>query len=500
MKKTKNYLLLPLLALVFTFAACNNDKKETKETGKITDIPVTSKSKEAIASFGEGLIFFDDNNAIKARAAFTKAIGQDSTLAIAYLFRGNVSQSNEDFMNDMAMAKSHLDGDSDWEKMYYDYQNTFITNDWNKRLETAQKIVAAYPDAARAQVDLGSTYSGNNQTSDARAAYQKAIDLDPKWMGGYNALSGSYIFSDPKDLKKGEENALKVVELLPKSSNAEVLLGDCYRAQNDMEKARTAYTKAIELEPDVAVGYYKRGHVNSFLGQYDEARKDYMEGAKHDDDNIGAMLNIANTYLYAGDHETAMKTFMDNAAKLDGSGASKSKIAGQKLAYLSNCAMICLHGGDAAHLKEVVGMMQAPSDQVASDIGSPEAKLTEKGNMLYWQSLTVAAEGKLDDAKAKAEEIKTTLQPINDPTKLWNYEMAMGYISMKEKKYADAVAHFEKGNPNDIYIKYCQAMANEAAGNKDKANSLFKEVAAYNFNDVGNALVRNEVKKKVTNP
>ena len=75
--------------------------------------------------------------------------------------------------------------------------------------------------------------------------------------------------------------------------------------------------------------------------------------------------------------------------------------------------------------------------------------------------------------------------------------MAMGYICMKEKKYADAVSHFEKANPNDIYNKYWLAMANEAAGNKDKAMSLFKEVAAYNFNDVGNALVRNEVKKKV---
>ncbi len=497
MKKTKIYLLLPLIALVFTFAACKNDKKET---GKTTDIPVTSKSKEAIASFREGLALADDGNAIKARAAFTKAIGQDSALAIAYLFRGNFSQSAQEFMDDMNNAKSHLDGASDWEKMYYDYQNTFVTNDWNKRLEVTQKIVAAYPDAARAQVDLGNTYSGNNQNDKARAAYEKAIELDPKWAGGYNALSGSYIFSDPKDLKKGEENALKVVELSPKSSNAEVLLGDCYRAQNDMEKARTAYAKAIELEPDVATAYYKKGHVNSFLGKYDEARQDYLEGAKHDDDNTGAMLNIAYTYLYAGDHQTAMKTFMDNAAKLDASGASKSKIAGQKLAYLGNCATVCLHNGDAAHLKEVVDMMQASSDQVAGDVGSAEAKLTEKGNMLYWQSLTAAAEGKLDDAKAKAEEIKTTLQPINDPTKLWNYEMAMGYISMKEKKYADATGHFEKANPNDIYIKYCLAMANEAAGNKDKANSLYKEIAAYNFNDVGNALIRNEVKKKLSTP
>ena len=150
MKKTKNYLLMTLLGLVFT--ACSNDKKET---GKITDIPVISKSEAAIASFKEGLAFADDNNAIKARAAFTKAIEQDPDLAIAYMLRGDFSESNEEFMNNMAMAKSHLDSASDWEKLYYDYDYSFVTNDYNKRLEATRKIVAAYPDAARAQVYLG---------------------------------------------------------------------------------------------------------------------------------------------------------------------------------------------------------------------------------------------------------------------------------------------------------------------------------------------------------
>ncbi|MDP4265797.1 MAG: tetratricopeptide repeat protein, partial [Bacteroidota bacterium] len=69
--------------------------------------------------------------------------------------------------------------------------------------------------------------------------------------------------------------------------------------------------------------------------------------------------------------------------------------------------------------------------------------------------------------------------------------------SMKEKKYTDAISHFEKANPTTIYTKYWQAMANEAAGNKDKAQELFKQVSVYNFNGIDYALVRNEVKKKL---
>ena len=99
--------------------------------------------------------------------------------------------------------------------------------------------------------------------------------------------------------------------------------------------------------------------------------------------------------------------------------------------------------------------------------------------------------------KAKAEEMKTALDPIKDDRKLENYHNLLGMISMKQKNYADTVLHFEKSDPNSIYNKYWLAKANEAASNNDKATSLFKEVAAYNFNDIGNAMVSTEVKTKL---
>ena len=499
MKKT-SILLLFILALFFS--ACKNGtgekaKEQTASAAKITDIPVTSKSKEAITAFQEGLAFSDENNGNKARDAFTKAIHLDPTLAIAYMYRSNFSLSAKSAIDDLANAKKNLSTASDWEKMYYEFQNTFVTNDWNKRLEIAKKIAATYPDAARAQTDLGSTYQAANMVSEERAAFQKAIELDPDWIGGYNALGNSYLFSEPKDFKKAEENALKVVEHSPKSSGARIALGDCYRAEDDLEKARVAYTKAVELNPDEPVAYSKKGHVNSFLGKYEEARNDYKEAIKHDVDNTGGNTFIALTYVYAGDPQRAIQIFTDDVTKADASGASQSKIANEKINYLFNCALICFHTGDVSHLKEVVTMMQGPSDQLAQDVGSQEEKLVQKANLLYWRALTSAVQGKLGDAKAKAQEMKTTLAPINIPTKLQDYEMVLGYISMKDKKYADAISHFEKANPNSVYTKYWQAMANEAAGNKDKATELFKQVSTYNFNGVDYAVVRNEVKKKL---
>jgi tetratricopeptide (TPR) repeat protein len=272
MKKLSIGLSVTSLIALGMLAGCSMSKKE-----KMTEIPATTQSKEALASFRQGLTFMDQGDGQKARTYFMKAIEQDPKMAIAYIFKSGTDFTNKEFADDMGKAKANLEGVTDWEKWYYDYTATFLNSDWNKRLQITQQIATAFPDAARPQVDLGFTYSNGKDEAKARECFQKAIALDPKWVGGYNALVTSYLFVDPKDPKKSEENALKVVELAPSSPGAEIALGDSYRAQNSLEKARDSYSKAIELDPTLSEAYYKKGHANTFLGNFDEARQNYMD-------------------------------------------------------------------------------------------------------------------------------------------------------------------------------------------------------------------------------
>ena len=103
-------------------------------------------------------------------------------------------------------------------------------------------------------------------------------------------------------------------------------------------------------------------------------------------------------------------------------------------------------------------------------------------------------QGDYDAPKAAAEQIKSTVKPITDPKKLDQYHFALGYIAYRQKNYADAVSHFEIAHPDlSVYTKYWLAKSNEAAGNKDKAEALYKDISTYNFNGIDYALVRNEV-------
>lgn len=495
MKKLKAFVF-SFLFIAFVTPSCNTGTTAEKTSdSKVTDIPISSKSADAAAAFKEGLAFSDLGDFLKARTAFSKAIELDPKFGMAYFMRANTASSAKEFADDVAKGQANIDSSNSWEKMYAKYMASNLNGDRNKGMEMMKKMATDYPDAARTQVNLGNAYVGNNEFGKAREAYQKATEIDPKWVGGYSGLTISYLFNDPKDLKKAEENALKLVELAPKSAGAEIALGDCYRAQNDMQKAKDAYTKAVALDTNAPEAYYKLGHANTYLGNMDEARKNYADGGMHDVNKVASIFNTANTWLYADDSKTAEKYLMDQLA------TSSVIDASQKSGFLTTIATIAIHNNDGATLKNVVPMMMPLSNQITADLGNiAEAKIFSKADSLLWQAMIAIIDGKFDQAKSILEAMKTTLEPIKDTRKQEGYEYDMGLLSMKQKNYADAVSHFEKSDPSLIYNKYMLAKANEAAGNKDKATAGYKEVAAYNFNDIGNALVRSEVKKKLGTP
>ena len=103
MKKLNIGLLLAILAILAGLMACNLAKKT-----KITDIPVTTSSKDALNSVKQGLDLMDQGEILKARALFIKAIEQDPKLAVAYILKSGSSRSLRNLKKIWIMQKLTL--------------------------------------------------------------------------------------------------------------------------------------------------------------------------------------------------------------------------------------------------------------------------------------------------------------------------------------------------------------------------------------------------------
>ena len=498
----KNYrsLIVPCFYLfisVVLFGGCKQSETQVESKADPVELPVTSSSPEAIASFNKGMEFLDVGNSQQARVHFSKAIELDSNFASAYIFRSGTSPSNEHFRSDLRTA-TKKSSENQSERILIDIYTTYLNNNTEERLKQSQQLVTSYPTSARALVVLGDAYGDISDHAKSREQYQKAIELDPNWVGGYFSLGTSYLNVEPKDFKKAEENFSKVVALKPELSGSHVYLGDAYRAQNDLEKARTSYQSALEKDPNDALTYLKLGHVNSYLGSYDDARSDYRKAAELNPDNKIAPINFeAFTHLYAGDFKTARTWLEEKAKSVNSLGLKESQINDAKNSFLYNCAMIALQQEDAKEVSRYIGMMKPVSAKIGEEIGSEEAKLQQKAAMLTWEAYATALKGDYAAATAKAEEVKTTLEPVKNTNKLWGYYGALSYISFRQGKFGEAIALQEQSDPNAPFSKYRLALAYEKGGQADKASKLYNELVDYNFNNIGYALIRKELKDKM---
>jgi len=472
----------------------NCQEKQKQESAEADhEIPVSTSSEEALQNFNEGLALFDEGNGQKARPLFDKALELDPNFVSAQWYRAWSANSAKDWGENRDKFLAMRDQANEAEAIIMDYFEADKKDDEEKELETMKKLVSAYPKSARALVFLGDEYSGLEDHETGRSHYEKALELDEDFIPAINALGFSYMFSEPVDYEKCETYMAKAAAILPNSSKTHINLGDAYRAQNKLEDALASYKKATELDPEDEVTLSKAGHANTFLGNYEEARKNFQDSRAVSEFGTGAFGPEAFTYLYEnGDYQKTLDFLSEFSAKIDGMDIPESNKTGAKAGCAGISVVIATHFKDSERLNEAMKSWKPLTTKQAEDVDSESARLYTQANILYWEGLAHVIEGEFEGASAKADMIKTTLEPINDPNKLRPYHRIHARVNFDQGNYDKALEHLAEMDESNIYDKYWTAKAHMKAGNTDKALEMFKELSTWNFNNVIYALIRNE--------
>lgn len=481
---------LILIALICAIAA--------PAVAAVKEIPVTTSSKEASALFEKGQILLDVGRPQEANDVFKKALELDPGFSYAHFNKALSSASAPEFKQelDAAVKTSKNEG----EKLLAEINQTFISNDGKKRIELSEKLVKLYPESPRAWLTLGGMQGSLNQNEAARKSMSRALELDPNSLAGHIAIGFSYLFSPPRDLKQAEVHMQRCVELAPKEAKCYENLGDVYRGMNKLEDARKQYGKALELDPKLSVVNLKKGHVNSFLGNYQEAFADYdkgIEGAKNSN-----KINYANfrafTHVHAGDPEAAIQDLSKLVSSAGSIGLSPDEAGAAKIFTLTNEATIALDKNMFDQSKKILHELEGVQVEQAKLVQDPNFARLQKAALVLFQGQLAARQGDHATAKAKAEENHKLVEADSNPRKMEGYYGLLGLSALLQKDYKAAVENYKKSDLTVIYNKYHYAMALDNAGQKEEARRLFKDVAQWNFNTADYALVRKDAMKRST--
>ena len=491
-KPAVTYILLACSLLLAGSFGCAPQVEEPTPQAAAEEIPVTTDSESALALYKEGEYLLDVGRGVQARQKFMAAIAEDPGFVRAHFNQSNAALSFKEFQTCLDMASQHLESASEGERLLVEINRTFLTNDTEKGVALAQQLVEMYPTSARAAMILAGLQGGQNQNEEARASYARALELQPDAPGALYALANNYLFGEPRDFAKAAEYANAMLAAYPNEAKGHELMGDIRRAQNDLEGAREAYNQAAETDPTLAVAQHKKGHVNSFLGNIEEARASYDAGvaAAQPENKAGYAVYKTFTGLHAGDVEMALDEMEALAGEMEAMGTPADQLKGLQTFAFNSHAAAAMHAGllDRAAISVAKGNELRMA--IAEDVGTDDARRLQELACHQWDGLLAAYRGEPALAAEHAEAMAALVANDANPRKMEGYHYVLGMAAHNAGDMELAAEHLRQANhANNMYIRYRLAEAEEALGHTEEAKRMFAEVGAYNFNSVGFALV-----------
>src|SRR6266550_367491 len=464
-------------------------------TSSIMGIPVSTKSADARDHFLQGQRELDLARNFEALDHFKRAVAADSTFAIAYLNVANTGNSFEEFKTNLARAEALAAGVSDAEQLQIAIARKGLENDVSGQLAAAQQLVAKYPESPRAHLTLGNIQAGLNNNADARASYGKALSLAPRFAVAHIAMGTSYLFGEPRDFNQALQHYQAAEALAPNEPTMHDNLGDAQRALNNLRQARVEYTRGHELNPRDAGLLQQRGHVNSFDGDYEAARADYDSAMAVGRGNERGFFAPFRAYVsaYAGNAKGAITELNQLVAQADGMGIPDPVTV--KINALSNVALIAIDTRDFPSADAALRQRTPLMMQQAAQVGSAGFRRAQEQNIAYFNAWLAARKEDYRTAQRETNRLTALVTPDANPRKMEPVHQLKGFIALYQGHNAEAAAQFGQGNLLDPYIKYHYAIALDGSGQRDKAKPIFRELAIYNFNSLGYALIRKEAQQ-----
>ena len=499
MKLNQVISLLSVSAALVLYSCGQNTPNEAEEPAGIEaaiNMKLSTSSDSAKKSFGSGLRQFYVGDIVEARNLFDASIAADKEFALAYTYRAYTSQGPKDFATFSKKANGLIANVTEAEKLIIEINQTYMANDLIKRVDIAESLVKNYPRNFIARLELAAAYAANNKVDESRKQLQQAIADHPDKGRPLMDLAASYIFEDPKDLSKAEEYARKSIEVIPDVASTHIMLGDVYRAQNNLNEALAAYKKAAEVDPQSFVAFSKQGHANTFLENFDDARSNFAKAHLLDDGGIGTINFTILTYVYDGDFDEALRQYTDEIAKIDGS--QSSMMNSNRSSLLSSAMIVAFHSGNGDMLETLLAQYKEAEMIIGEDVGSEQIIISIQAGLKLWDSRLAILNNDLESAKSYMEEYRRLMEPINNPNKMNGYNLGMGLISLAEGNASVAIEYLKKVDAQNIYALYNLAKALEMNGQMDEAMKHYKYLSTYNFNSTTYALMRSDCISKVS--
>lgn len=448
---------------ILSLIACStaNAPAPPAETQTPKEMPITSKSPEAVEHFKKGRDLADNLRQAEASAEFDQALKLDPDFALALAYRGVVAPGPEG-LKDLENAKAKTAAASKSEQMLIDAMLASRQGEAAKSEAIWTQLADALADDWRVHMGRGAQLYGSEKYEEAIASFTKATTLNPSAGPAYNLLGYAYLVRG--QAAPAVEALKKYAALNPTEPNPQDSLGEALMAGGQMADAEAAFRKAASMSPAFTVAWEGVAYAKFFAGDWAGGRQALAEARKasRPSDRVSAdRLSIAATFA---EGRTA-----EGLKQLDAFAASSD-----------------LTPGDIALTSVVRGMALIESgkygDAAAQGMKAVESAANGKlspfatASLERWGWTIEAASAGLSRDAGRAQKAADALQAAatkrpDDPQLQSALHFAQGMAAAANKDVKSARMHFDRCSDSDTYCHWQAVVVSQKAGDTGGAEA-----------------------------
>jgi tetratricopeptide (TPR) repeat protein len=182
-------------------------------------------------------------------------------------------------------------------------------------VEVFQEATERYPASQRLRIGLGMTLYARGNYDDAVKSLLRAADINPADPGCYLFLSKAYD-SSPSQADEVIQRFRRFAELQPKNARAlyyyAMSLWKGKRAQDpslDLHQIESLLTKSLALDPKLAEAHLQLGNLYSDQNRYAQAIPEYTRALELNSDLADAYYRLGQAYVRTGEKDRAQQQF-----------------------------------------------------------------------------------------------------------------------------------------------------------------------------------------------
>jgi len=453
-------------------------------------MPITTSSEEAREAFLAGESLSVNIRFHEAGRHFEAALRADSDFALAYLYLAITNPSAKGYFENLQLAKVHGRHASRGEQLLIESFVAGANGDPTSQARILQELSEMYPRDKRVQTFLAAQYFSQQVYDSTVQVCERIVQMNPAYPPPYNLLGYSYSFLD--DLDAASRAFKEYIRLIPDDPNPYDSYAELLMRQGQFEESSRQYRHALELDWTFAASRVGIAHNLVFLGRHDEARQELetlLDSAVNTGQQRAALIGLAYTYVDQGDLPSAIGE-VRRLYELDAS--------------ISDAAAMSTDLNAVAFLQRQEGRpadAQKELDRALEIVERSDLFTRVKRNAQLTYLINVAAgrleEGRLKEAREKAEEYLAEVELMLNPTLIRTAHLVLGRIALAEKDYDRAIAELEQADQQNAWTLYHLGLAYEGKGDLSTAADLYSRAATtYELNTLTYALVRRDALRR----